>query len=58
MNSCAVFQGLSARTTSTVGSAVKRAMGVNWDNWYIGSLPSNLSATGRMEMDDNAIMMV
>jgi hypothetical protein len=25
-----LFQGLSARTASTVGSAVRRAMGRNW----------------------------
>jgi hypothetical protein len=39
-NSASVFHGASARTTSTVGSAVKRAIGVNWSSVKAGLRPS------------------
>ena len=58
MNSSSVFQGESARTTSTVGSAVKRAMGLSWSIVYCGLRPRILSASGRIEIDDRLISSV
>jgi hypothetical protein len=52
MNSASVFQGASARTTNTVGSAVNRAIGLNWSSVYAGLRCSTLSASGRIEIDD------
>jgi hypothetical protein len=54
MNSRAVFHGLSARTTSTVGSAEISAMGANWSTVNAGCRPKSLSASGMIEMLDSA----
>ena len=53
MNSASVFHGASARTTSTVGSAVKRAIGLNWLSVKAGLRSNSLSASGRIEIDDS-----
>ena len=52
MNSASVFHGASARTTSTVGSAVKRAIGLNWSSVNCGLRFRIWSASGRIEIDD------
>ncbi len=54
MKSLAVFHGLSARTTRTVGSAEMSAMGVSWSTVNAGGRPKSLSASGMMEMLDSA----
>ncbi len=53
MNSARFFHGASARTTSTVGSAVKRAIGLKLASVKAGLRPSSLSASGRIEIDDS-----
>jgi hypothetical protein len=53
MNSASVFHGASARTTSTVGSAVKRAIGLNWSSVKTGLRSSSLSASGRIEIEES-----
>ncbi len=53
-NSFAVFHGLSARTTSTVGSAEISAIGASWSTVYAGGRPNSLSASGMIEMLDSA----
>jgi hypothetical protein len=57
-NSVKFFQGASALTTSTVGSAVKRAIGLNWSSVKLGVRPNNLSASGMMERLDRDISIV
>src|SRR5262245_25618861 len=54
MNSRAVFHGLSARTTRTVGSADTRAIGANWSTVNAGGRPKILSASGMIEIEDSA----
>ena len=44
--SCKFFHGASTRTASTVGSAVKRAIGRKSANAKVGVRPSRLSASG------------
>lgn len=54
MRSATLLYGLSARTASTVGSAVKRATGTSCLSGYIGSRPRILSVSGMMEIEDRA----
>ena len=57
-NSLRFFHGLSADTTSTVGSAVISAIGAKSFISYDGVLPLMRSETGKMEIDDRPIRMV
>jgi hypothetical protein len=54
MNSLAVFHGLSAGTTSTVGSAEINAIGANWSTVNAGGRLKRRSASGMIEIDDSA----
>ncbi len=55
MKSRAVFHGASARTTSTVGSAVKRAIGLKLvGRVNMGWRPRIVSASGSTVIDDSA----
>ena len=54
MNSLAVFHGLSARTTRTVGSAETRAIGANCSTVNAGGRPKILSASGMIEIEERA----
>ena len=56
--SLSVLYLLSARTTSTVGSAVTSATGAKSFSSYAGGLPLMRSDTGKMEMDDRLIRSV
>ena len=58
MKSASVFHGLSARTSSTVGSAVKRANGWNWFNWNVAARPLMRSEMGMVMMLGRAVMTV
>ena len=53
-----VFHGASARTASTVGSAVKRAIGRSELKLYMGARPSSASASGITLYEDSAIRTV
>ena len=58
MKSWVVFQGESARTAKTVGSAVKRAMALSYLCWNMGLRPSTVSAVGKTLKDESAMRSV
>ena len=56
--SASVFQRLSVRTASTVGSAVSRAIGLNWLTWNDEGRPLIRSEIGIEIMLGKAIISV